>query len=225
MKIRIQDVQRTAIAGGAEPVTLAQVKAHCRIDFTDDDTYLTSLITQCRRSVENFCHISIYPAIVQSYITYLPDVSPYIAPSGPYLSAPLNTLYIIKPLEFPYGPVLPTGTVIGSGPGTTVVDPVIVATDNNNVNQILSLANGDYYIRGIRYQTIQIVNQVFGNATMTYYSGMTTVPDDLVLAILNEIAFRYDNRGDVTKRYATQNVGLSESSVYLAEHHKRYSWL
>jgi hypothetical protein len=38
-----------------EPVTLAQAKAHCRIasDFTDDDTYLGTLIQAAREKVES----------------------------------------------------------------------------------------------------------------------------------------------------------------------------
>ena len=35
-----------------EPVSLAEAKAHCRVDITDDDTYLTTLITTARKRVE-----------------------------------------------------------------------------------------------------------------------------------------------------------------------------
>lgn len=39
----------------AEPISLAEAKEHLRvIDFTDDDTYITSLIAVARRAVEDF---------------------------------------------------------------------------------------------------------------------------------------------------------------------------
>lgn len=36
-----------------EPVTLAEAKLHCRIDGTDDDTLVTSLIVAARQAAEN----------------------------------------------------------------------------------------------------------------------------------------------------------------------------
>lgn len=39
----------------AEPISLAEAKAHLRvIDFTDDDAYITALIAVARRAVEDF---------------------------------------------------------------------------------------------------------------------------------------------------------------------------
>ena len=37
----------------AEPIVLADVKAHLRLAITDDDTYITSLITAARRAIES----------------------------------------------------------------------------------------------------------------------------------------------------------------------------
>ncbi|RUW47285.1 hypothetical protein EOA32_29210 [Mesorhizobium sp. M1A.F.Ca.ET.072.01.1.1] len=39
----------------AEPVTLAEAKRHARVDSTDDDDYLTSLIAVARSHVEKYC--------------------------------------------------------------------------------------------------------------------------------------------------------------------------
>jgi hypothetical protein len=45
--------------GATEPVTLAELKAHLNITYTDDNSYLTFLISACRMGVEMFCNISL----------------------------------------------------------------------------------------------------------------------------------------------------------------------
>src|SRR5882724_3057083 len=51
---RIHPMTSTLIAGpGAEPVTLAEAKAWCRVDATDEDALLTALIVAARLQVES----------------------------------------------------------------------------------------------------------------------------------------------------------------------------
>jgi uncharacterized phiE125 gp8 family phage protein len=38
-----------------EPVTLAEAKTHCRVDTSDDDAYISSLITAAREWCEAYC--------------------------------------------------------------------------------------------------------------------------------------------------------------------------
>lgn len=38
-----------------EPVSLAEAKHHCRVDTTDDDAYISSLITVAREWCEDYC--------------------------------------------------------------------------------------------------------------------------------------------------------------------------
>lgn len=52
---------------------------------------------------------------------------------------------------------------------------------------------------------------------IVYTTGMTIVPEDLKLALLNLIAFRYENRGDHT-------VELSEDVMRQILRFKDYSW-
>lgn len=52
-----------------EPVTLAEVKSHLRVTFSDDDTYIEStLIPGCRAAVEQYCGLSLATKILKAQI-------------------------------------------------------------------------------------------------------------------------------------------------------------
>lgn len=77
--------------GATEFLTLTQLKAHLQITYTDDDTYLTELITACRQALEMFCNIS----LVTKTVTLLADLYcereiPY-GPVSTFTSASLKT--------------------------------------------------------------------------------------------------------------------------------------
>lgn len=56
-----------------EPVTLSEAKAHCRVDTSDDDTYISTLITAARQWVEQYLDRSL---VHQQYVMRL-DSFPY----------------------------------------------------------------------------------------------------------------------------------------------------
>lgn len=47
------------VAPASEPLTLAQAKAHCRVDGSDSDTELNSMIVAARSFVEDYCGIKL----------------------------------------------------------------------------------------------------------------------------------------------------------------------
>lgn len=47
----VKPVYRRTVAPAVEPVTLAEAKAHCKIDASDEDAYITALITAAREMV------------------------------------------------------------------------------------------------------------------------------------------------------------------------------
>ncbi len=51
-----------------EPVTLAEAKAHCRVDHADDDGLITGLITTARVYVEQRCWISVCTQTWRQYL-------------------------------------------------------------------------------------------------------------------------------------------------------------
>jgi hypothetical protein len=44
---------------GTEPITLTEMKNYLRVDYSDDDDLITSLITAAREVIEKYCGISI----------------------------------------------------------------------------------------------------------------------------------------------------------------------
>ena len=170
---------------GTEPVTLVQAKAQCRVDFTDDDTLITSLLTQCRRVIEQYTSRSLINKTV---------------------SLPLD---LLTPVELPYGPVL--------------ASPAPILTDNqgNTVDPTT------YFLRGVQFPRLVPNGQWYYGATLAYSTGYGTgAPEpDLCLAILHEIAFRYELRGDAVDTRKGVNPGISESARALAAPYIRSAWV
>lgn len=57
--------------GGAEPVSLDDMKAWLRVDHTEDDDTITSLIPAARAGIESYCNIS----ITEKTVTMIADWS------------------------------------------------------------------------------------------------------------------------------------------------------
>lgn len=203
---RIIDVKKVE-SSPAEPLTLTQVKAHLIITSTDDDTMLTALITQCRIAVEEYCAIS----VVSKTITLIAD--------------------LCREWELPYGPVTGIQSVAtrtggeGSGPGVYATQDSGWTTDGSEFLSFCPAPAGGFNpgvpftgyfqwgpyaspfgFRGNRYKII-------------YTAGYSTVPELLKLAILNEISFRYENRGDMK-----DFDGICFAAQTIADPFKRKLW-
>lgn len=183
MSNRIIDVKRVE-SSPTEPLTLLQVKAHLIITVTDDDTMLTALITQCRKAIEEYCAIS----IVTKTVTLIADLS--------------------KEWELPYGPVTGiqgvstrTGSE-GSGPGTYATQTSGWTTEGEEFMSFVPAGGGGFnpgvpftgFFQWGPYATYP--EFPYNRYKIVYTAGYGTVPEPLKLAILNEIAFRYERRGE-----------------------------
>jgi len=187
----------------SEPVTLDEAKLQAYANDYDDDK-ITSLITQSRQVVENYCNIS----IINKTIT----VTGFLenTPTTKYWNY-ANTKQDFLQLELPYGPV---GNIV-SITGATTFNP----TTSNPL-----VLNQDYFIYGTLFKTIRVMNN-FDELIMAYYAGYDSCPEQLKLAILAQLSFLFENRGDSVNRYAQQNVGISEVAQQLANAFIRQSWL
>lgn len=188
-----------------EPVTLAEAKAQLIIGFSDDDAFITALITQCRQAIEEYCAISIVP----KQITLTAD--------------------LYKEWELPYGPV--TGIVSvqtrigneGSGPGTYQTQESGWSTDGSQFLNFSPAAPVGFNpgVPFTGHDQWGDYASPYGNACnryrIVYNAGYDVVPGNLKLAILQELVFRYENRGN-------QQTGVCEAAQVIANPFRRGLW-
>ena len=129
---------------GDEPVTLQEAKDWCRIDVTDDDTLITSLITAARIICENYANLSFIERTVTAKIK-----------NG------------LGGIQLPYGPVT-SEIAFYDEDDTELTDYLLKNGDGNEVTAVYSAG----------------------------YDEENPLPGNLKTAILNQIAWMYENRGD-----------------------------
>ncbi len=102
--------------------------------------------------------------------------------------------------NIPYGPVISISSIVRrTGMGTT---------------ETLT-ANTDYELQGVHNKTLTI--PAGGRCTVTYVTGYTSLPEGLKRGMLEEIAYRYEHRGDT-------NEGLSQGAKDYLIRYKDFSW-
>lgn len=58
---------------GAEPLLLADVKTYLKVDYTDEDALITSLITAVRQKIEEYTGLALVVKTVEVFLPYLPE--------------------------------------------------------------------------------------------------------------------------------------------------------
>lgn len=210
-KITIKDIfQDTSYYAGfiTSPVSLAEAKAHLYIEtsFTNDDTLIQGFIDQSINTIENFCNISIIGKLLTVTYNINSNAGPYRRDPDYGFSGFQRDCYPFTDSwqELPYGPVKYIFTVTGI-----------------NQSTIANMAlNTDFFIQGVQFKDIRF-GPIYSSYLVVYQTGWDTIPNALKLAILNEVAFRYENRGDQIKARTGEASGLCEASEYLAKPFQR----
>lgn len=70
-------------APAEEPITAAEAKSHMKVDITDDDTYIGTLITAARRKIENHTGARLVSQTWYWYLDEFPAESVLKIPIGP----------------------------------------------------------------------------------------------------------------------------------------------
>jgi len=81
-----------SVQPAAEPVTLSEAKAQCRVDISDDDAYLTALITCAREYLEEMLDLSMITQTWQARYDVFP-LWEIILPRPPMRPAAVTVTY------------------------------------------------------------------------------------------------------------------------------------
>jgi len=106
-------------------------------------------------------------------------------------------------VEIPYGPIQSITSIVDDE-GTAITD---------------------YTKRGNQFLTIESPCSCY--LLVTYVAGYANgkLPADLKRAVVEEVVFRYTNRGDQQQEFASGDVSLCQSSINLAAPYKRKPFL
>ena len=118
-----------AYTGIAEPVSLAEVKLHLRVDIPDDDTLILALISSARQMAETLTNRQLLTATWNLVLDAFPGPSLTGVPAGLPYSIPAHSILI------PKGPVQSVASIIYQDMNFDVItmppeDYVVTSTDD-----------------------------------------------------------------------------------------------
>lgn len=157
----------------AEPFQLTEAKAHLRVDFTDDDDYIDSLIVAARRQVE---HETKRALVSQTWDYYLDGF-----PCGTSIPLPFGKLQSVTSLKY----------TDSDDAETTVATSVYQAVTWEDPGRIVLKYGQSWPTATLRTAGGVVVRFVCG------YGAPSSIPADLLHSMKLRIAHWYDNREEI----------------------------
>jgi uncharacterized phiE125 gp8 family phage protein len=154
----------------AEPVTLAEAKAHLRVTHGDDDVYISTLIKTARQGIEAQTGLGLVSQGWSVFLDNWPD----------------NGV-----IELPLAPVLDIADikVYGDDDTSAVIDPAHYYEDKvSRPARIILRGSRSWVAPGRVANGIEILLTI----------GFTSVPEPLREAVLQLVGHWYETRGDET---------------------------
>ena len=158
----------------AEPIVLADVKAHLRLAITDDDVYITSLITAARRAIESRYGLCLMKQSWALFAEAWPDRRIFNLPLWPVQSVDGLTSY-------------------ADDDTPTVIDPTSYFLDVALRPTRVALRLGRIFP-----QPARAINGLKLAFTGGFGPDATFVPQEIKQALMATIADWYQNRGDAS---------------------------
>ena len=184
-----------------EPVTLAEAKAHLRIDFSDDDALITTLIAAARQQAETITGRQICTATWKLVLDAFPGPSLMGVPAGSPFTLPGHAILV------PRSPVASITSIQYLDMGSTLqtMSSTYYATD---------LACEPARITPIFGQIWPITLPQIGAVSVTFVAGYgvaVAVPEGLKAWIKIRVGSMYANREEVTSSVKSVPVGFIDS--------------
>ena len=173
---------RVTVEPPVEPVTLTEAKLHCRVDHTDEDTYIEGLITAARQFCETFTGRAFVQRTLQLNLNRWP---------------PRKALYL------PYPPLVLVSSVIyysTDGTPTTLTAGTDYLVDTDAEPGAILLPYGKTWPTNSLYPLNPIrVTYIAGYpaTTTTPINYRANVPEYIKAAIKLLVAVYYENRENV----------------------------
>jgi uncharacterized phiE125 gp8 family phage protein len=153
------------------PLTLDEVKAHLRMDGTDEDDYITLLLKSAVQQAQNFTNRQIMPATFQLYLDRLPSSVPLPRP--------------------PFAEITSFKATDDAGQEVVFEETDYTLTETEHTT-IRGIADSGWYASC--YSDIKITYKAG-------YATADAVPEDIKSALLLMIGSMYENREDKTERF------------------------
>lgn len=185
-------------AAATEPIPTADAKLHLRVDISDDDDYIASLVKAARAQAENI--------LGRRLVTQTWDLTRDCFPIGD------------RELMIPYGPVQSISSIsyIDSGGTTQTLSSANYVLDTASLNARVYPA----------YSLIWPLTRDIQNAvTIRYVTGFgayTAVPANIICAMKLMIGHWYENRENSVLGESVMQLPLAAEALLSAE---RTSWL
>ncbi|MFQ5563872.1 MAG: head-tail connector protein [Parvularculaceae bacterium] len=160
----------------AEPVTLAEVKAHLRVDLPDEDALITGLAVAARHAVEARGQIALIAQAWRFALDAPPVVefAPFGAAGAGDITAPLSPVASIDAVS-----------VVDKAGATKAVDPALFETAVGATGRVRALS--PWPAPGRKLDGVRI-------DFTAGFPDAASVPDDLKQAVMFLAAHFYENR-------------------------------
>jgi uncharacterized phiE125 gp8 family phage protein len=171
---------QTSVAPAELPLTLEEVEAHLRIPADSEDTYITFLINTVRYFFENYTNRTLINTTYKGFLD---------AFSGEYYDCDCDesgTLIRKSKVSSITSIKYYTDDVL-----TVWADTNYYLTDSNTYPKVLLTEDGAYPTSTDDIE--QAIEIIF---VAGYGATNANIPIDIKMALLNHIAFLYENRGD-----------------------------